>query len=76
MKKRPSYRHWRFLLDEGKSDFGLRDFLQHWEVTPTEIARICCCSRRSVYRWLNGADLPDSYRFRLIYVHQLWLRVR
>jgi len=76
VRRRPTPHHWQLLLDDDRC-FGLEDFLRFWDVTPLELSRICCCSRWSMRRWLNGSvELPELCRIRLMYVHQLWLSVR
>ena len=52
------------------------EFLERWEISKIQLARLCFCSPSTVSRWLTESschqDPGDEYMFRLGYVDNLW----
>jgi hypothetical protein len=59
-----------------KLEMEPEDFLNHWDCTYYEIAKICKCSRNTVANWFSRSDKrpTDLHKRWLGTAHQLLLR--
>jgi hypothetical protein len=69
--------HWQQLVQaDERLILSPSQFLERWEITKVQMARMCFCSPSTVSRWLSSSachqDPGDEYRFRLGYIDSLW----
>lgn len=73
--REPSQQQWEMLKKLDSSSISLEEFLHHWRLNKTQLARVCGCDRRTIHRWLSQKyELTESQKKRLSLVHRLWSR--
>jgi len=71
----PTNAHWDALVKLQSNLLEPEVFIQRWQVSQQNLARICSCSKRTVERWFSQSDYhPPSFyhRFCLGLVDKLW----
>ncbi len=71
----PTNVHWDSLTKLQNNLIDPENFTQRWQVNYKDLARICCCSKRTVERWFSQTDYhpPSLYhRFYLGLANKLW----
>jgi hypothetical protein len=72
----PNKRHWNLLSELDSHTLEPEEFLRHWEVSHSDLARICKCSVPTVDRWFskgkNHREPSEQHKRRLAITHRLW----
>ncbi len=77
-RRYPNKRHWTLLSELDSHALSPEEFLNHWDVTHADLARICKCSVPTVDRWFsrgkNHREPTAEHKQRLAITHRLWSR--
>ena len=75
-KRYPTDLQWQMFRKLQNNMMEPQIFIERWEVTQEELARICSCSVRTVKRWFSSTEnrkSPTSYhKFCLGLTNKLW----
>jgi hypothetical protein len=73
--REPLPHHWQMLNKLDETSITLDEFLRHWRLNKTQLARLVGCDRKTVRRWLAHLSEPTGeQKWRLGIIHRLWSR--
>ncbi len=75
----PGDEHWKALAAIESCQLEPEQFLQYWDVTYADLARICHCAVPTVKRWFASADhhAPTVFhKLCLALAHRTWSKLR
>ena len=76
----PRQEHWQSLDKLSDLLMEPQEFVSHWRVSHSELAKIVGCSESTVAHWFcrnsTNRALPNNYhKLRLAMVHKLWSKI-
>jgi DNA-binding protein Fis len=73
LAREPSAQQWQMLTKLDSSTITIEEFLQHWRLNKTQLAKLLRCDRGTLRR--HSFRLTPQQQQRLALVHRLWSRV-